>query len=421
MTIDKDRLVELLIEKTSMSREEVKSQLNQLIERILDAAERGKALEITGFGFFYFNDRNELKFDPSEDFRTEINYKYEGLKPVEVKSGRKTSADDSSKEQKRAKEEEDNIEEENEDEAIDISFRYAEMKPVDYKSDWEYSEFHPLNMEDDEFEAEDTDNSYRYAGMKPVERRTAWETSRADSFKTEKTKSEEDDYDSFGSGRAKYRSSKSHKRKKNRTGGIVLAVIIIIAVLIGAYFYFTETRAESNFRLVESGPVTSSPSDPSVPLNPDGESTVPSQVRQENGANVTSRQNLEKEENARLENTQNAEPSGSLQQRTVQSKDVSQSTYGLKGSIVEEANNGYSIVLYSFTDEENANSAARRLKNENYRVMTITRNVDGNRIWRVSVGQFQTLNDARRATSQLPSPYYERNFIQKYSYNSNNR
>ena len=88
MKIDRDKLVELLVEKTSMERSDVEVQLEQLIERILDAARRGKTLEIKEFGSFFFDEDGELKFDPSDELSTEISYKYAGMKPVVLKAER---------------------------------------------------------------------------------------------------------------------------------------------------------------------------------------------------------------------------------------------------------------------------------------------------------------------------------------------
>mgnify|MGYP003132222708 CR=1 FL=1 len=94
MTIDRKKLVDLLIEKTDLSQEEVEIQLDQLIERILDAAERGKALEIKEFGLFFFDQEGDLKFEPSEELSTEISFKYAGMKPVELKPERNTAIPD---------------------------------------------------------------------------------------------------------------------------------------------------------------------------------------------------------------------------------------------------------------------------------------------------------------------------------------
>src|SRR5690625_4111000 len=91
MKIDRERLVDLLVAKTSMERHEVEAQLEQLIERIVSATKRGKALEIKGFGTFYFDSDHELKFDPSRSLSTEISYKYAGMQPVELLPERDTS------------------------------------------------------------------------------------------------------------------------------------------------------------------------------------------------------------------------------------------------------------------------------------------------------------------------------------------
>jgi hypothetical protein len=93
MKIDKQKLVDLLVKKTGMDLAQVEEQLNELIERIQEAAEKGKALEIKGFGMFYFSTEGDLKFDPSEDLQTEANYKYAGMEPVEIKKPRESSDD----------------------------------------------------------------------------------------------------------------------------------------------------------------------------------------------------------------------------------------------------------------------------------------------------------------------------------------
>jgi hypothetical protein len=93
MKIDKSRLIELLSDKTGMAADEVQDQLQQLIDRILDAARRGKALEVKEFGMFYFDESGDLKFDPAEELSTEINFKYAGMEPVELKPAREDESD----------------------------------------------------------------------------------------------------------------------------------------------------------------------------------------------------------------------------------------------------------------------------------------------------------------------------------------
>ncbi len=93
MKIDKQKLIELLVENTGLEPDAVESQLEQLITKIREAAEKGKALEIKSFGMFYYSQQGDLKFDPSEDLETEVNHKYAGMEPVEIKKPESTVDD----------------------------------------------------------------------------------------------------------------------------------------------------------------------------------------------------------------------------------------------------------------------------------------------------------------------------------------
>ena len=84
MTINRDELINLLVEKTDMNRNEVEQQLDELTSRIIDAANRGKALEIKGFGLFYFDEGGDLTFRASDMLDSEINFSHAGMEPVEI-------------------------------------------------------------------------------------------------------------------------------------------------------------------------------------------------------------------------------------------------------------------------------------------------------------------------------------------------
>ena len=98
---------------------------------------------------------------------------------------------------------------------------------------------------------------------------------------------------------------------------------------------------------------------------------------------------------------------------SISASETDQPMYGLSGTVIEEANNGYSIVVHSFRTEEVAMEAAAQLRAEGYRVIVSSRTVNENLVWRVSVGQFETLGAAQQATAQLPEPYNNQNFIQR--------
>jgi len=83
MTIDREKLIQLLVAKTGYDRERVEAQLSELISRIHEAASEGKSFEIEGFGIFTLQD-DELNFEPADELRTEINHKYAGMEPIEL-------------------------------------------------------------------------------------------------------------------------------------------------------------------------------------------------------------------------------------------------------------------------------------------------------------------------------------------------
>jgi cell division septation protein DedD len=96
-----------------------------------------------------------------------------------------------------------------------------------------------------------------------------------------------------------------------------------------------------------------------------------------------------------------------------QPEPVAQDLYGLNGEVQPGIESAFTIVLYSFGSEANANAAIQRLENEGYRAILARRSSsDGSPLWRVSIGQFETSANAQQAISGLPEPYRSQNFIQ---------
>lgn len=355
MKIDKEKLINLLVEKTSSEREEIRNQLDQLIDRILDAAKRGKALEINGFGEFYFDEEGELKFDPAEELSTEISFKYAGMKPVEVKPERQSTIA--------------GLEEETEDESTE---------PDDLEFDG--------STETDEEEKEDFFDEL----LTPEEA---------------ESKTDED---------VKPLSKKPVRRRNDKTGVLILAAIILLAVLIGGYFYFTDMQDQNLNEQTET--VENQAGSDVEESQISGIDDLASEPETENGPEPASGQELTEEEgqtSSEQEGTEEVSDGETAPDGGTSISENGQSAYGLKGSLVELEEAGYSIVLHSFDTEDRAISAAEQLRGDGYRVQITTRTVYENEVWRVSVGQFQSLADAQQATTLLPSPYNTQNFIQR--------
>lgn len=377
MKIDKNNLIDLLVEKTDMEREEIEDQLDQLIERILDAAKRGKALEIKEFGLFYFDEEGELSFDPAEELRTEISFKYAGMKPVELQPERDTSISEPEEtgEDEQYDEWKDEVGDEEEDQTD--PFASAEFKEKEeeseIKNDNLYAPFAPEAMESLEEPVEEEPAS-KMEDIKPVSRQPL-------------------------------------RKRRDPTGVFILIGIILVAVIIGGYFYYigsqTQNLDEQAEATVPASPNTESQENASTDelttTDTETETDGPDQVMADPTQTDTEQQNSDQVSEEQI-----------VSDTDVSTSETEQPMYGLKGSVLEEANtNSYSIVLHSFATEDRANTAAERLRQDGYRVIITSRTVYENMVWRVSVGQFETLRDAQQATTQLPSPYNTQNFIHR--------
>ena len=393
MTIDKKHLVELLVDKTSMNAEEIKNQLDQLIERILDAAKRGKALEIKEFGSFYFDEEGELRFDAAEELSTEISFKYAGMKPVELKPERDTSIPDV----------EDQMEEDEEEDLFGDPFDEYEAEEEaesgtkkDEETDLEEEENAPFDFDDDSDEEDETnesiiDDPFSSEGIEPLEEpvEKEEETTTIENLKT---------------------VPRQPVKRRDNTGIFILIAIVVVAVLVGAYFYYVNTQSQneadttqSSTAQVQSGVNENENTDANAESTP-----AESQPNEGQNAEVTTDPNqaLTAEDQTV---TEQAVSNQGTEEETVPNASISasetdQPMYGLSGTVIEEANNGYSIVVHSFRTEEVAMEAAAQLRAEGYRVIVSSRTVNENLVWRVSVGQFETLGAAPVSYTHLTLP-----------------
>ncbi len=384
MKIDKNKLVDLLVEKTSMEKAEVEKQLEQLIDRIIDAAHRGKALEIKEFGVFYFDDEGELKFDPSKELSTEISFKYAGMKPIELQPERDTAIPLG------VDEDEEKVPEEQTPTADVAETEEAEKKEKREKDKDEADDIFGIEEDDEDFD-------FLSDAVKESEAEMdVWDEVEKEEEKEKKEKE------------AKKPKPQPKQKKKSSAGIWVIAALLLILLLAGLYFIF-----------IDDGFMADEPQQAAVTEQPAPVPDEISVITDENAefaedTEMTPVEPEQEQQNAvsEEEGLQNDQPE-TITQPAVDE----QSTYGLMGSINDEANNGYSIVLHSFNSEENARETAARLSEEGYRVLVSSRTVTGEPVWRVSVGQFETLAQAQENIDRLPSPYNVQNFIHRIQNN----
>jgi len=440
MKINKEKLIELLVDKTNMEKVEVEEQLQQLIQRIVDAAERGKALEIKEFGLFYFNESGDLTFDPSKELSTEINFKYAGMEPVELKPPRDSASGDAvaatdekeeptSKTTKPAEESKPESDTDEDDEGLDDIFGLDDMDEDDEEITAEEPEEEPVSKrpfetpadkvdrEDDPFsgllgdassklsasdkgfkeESSDSDDddevppfpfikdSKKDKGTEePVDKSTE-KVPEKSSPKTPKKSSPKVPVkvEKAPAPKAQKTAKPKTSSKPRRDPVMVVISVVLVFVLVAAAFFVIPGLLE------ESEPVE-------APVETPAEEPLP--PTEADATNVL-------------------EPVEPDEEITVEEEQVEEALYGLLGELVDDANDGFSIVLHSFRQEDVARIKAAELAADGFRVLVSERTVQGQTVWRVSVGQFPTIAEAQERAGDLPSPYNTDNFIQRIQTN----
>ncbi len=132
-------------------------------------------------------------------------------------------------------------------------------------------------------------------------------------------------------------------------------------------------------------------------------------AQQEEAAAVIEEEiSAEDEETVQEELTQNSsEPASALDRGN-----TNFSPYGLTGTEDELLYGAYTIVLHSIPSGTRARWERSRLADEGYKTTLWQATLeDGTLTWRIGVGQFETVDDALAAISDLPEPYHSNHFI----------
>lgn len=445
MKIDRERLVDLLVAKTSMERHEVEAQLEQLIERIVSATKRGKALEIKGFGTFYFDSDHELKFDPSRSLSTEISYKYAGMQPVELLPERDTSitledpldgqedgdaeawasADTDGADLPSELEKSQEAEGTEDATSLAAAAGSAGDESTDGRTDTDHAGTGTPSRDEAEPQlpghAEESvsdragDDEAAPTGV-PLQRSSKTEEPEVSSSEDRKKQASAADKEDLYASREPAMPLLPEKRQGSGAIIWVIILILLVGAALAAYFYFageeeysaqqepvgTEFSTEGS-QGEGSGDVSlSAAGDQALGLvNADGpEDGLPSDPA--SGYSESS------SASAAAQAANGNSPAGMRDPPL----------YGLRGEVIPRANDGYSIVLHSFDEESKTEEVVENLINEGYRTIVGSRTVAGRTMWRVSVGQFETLQDAQNAATELPPPYNTQNFIHRIQLNN---
>lgn len=382
MTINKAKLIELLVERTGLEKEKIEEQLLQLIMRIQQAAGQGKSFQIEGLGTFNVNE-DTLHFDPADTLETEINHKYAGMKPIELIGAFKEVPAAEEEESEAVSMPEDQMQKES-SAGEDLMEKIKEMREELSKPPVPLKEPVADHIEQSGGE-EESKTSFIFDAESAIEE--------------QRPENEEP--------AATTQSAKREKEKSKDPIGTVITIFVIILVIgvSGWLIYDLGLLSALNTNMQLTGQkeqtVQSASGQPGDPLTESSSDQSSSSLTKVNSEGET-------------------DQSASEQQRvnTVSGKEdtdtpVETAAYGLMGTASTRGNDGYTIVVHSLGSKSTSRGIQENLESEGYRTVLTSALVNGSTFWRIGLGQFETVSDAQKAVRMLPEQYKSNHFIKR--------
>ncbi len=368
MRMSHDDLVLLLAETLNAEQEKAEEFLSAWIQSVkTEALEKGE-YHVPGLGTFKEAD-GKLVFSPEDELAVEVNYKYAGMKPIEIMSAFSS----------RQIQEEDHKQPE-------------EVEPVSPQKKGLDAEVEEPGTEEEELETGKKDESGKsfedVFGVDSSEETTpetpdpvppplAYQTPETEpvgvSGSGRKETAEKKEMTATAGKPPKSGKKPASGENQSRVWMLPIAAAFILAVML--YFHFEGHLLHRQY--TEEAMVSDTRSE--AP----GETGIGSEPMEH-----------------RIEATPEEEA------------EAEELPYGLMGAEEELLIGSYTIVLHSIANENRARIEMENLIDEGYKATFWQAQLgNGEHTWRVGVGQFETVSDAENAISRLPEPYRSNNFI----------
>lgn len=358
MKLTHDNLITLLSEALDIDQKDAEKELRNWIDNVqAEVSEKGR-YHVNGLGVFQLKN-DALVFEPEKELEIEVNYKYAGMEPIEIHPPASAGSQDEGQSLQPG------LSEDPEEEATEEASNVDEEKQI--------QDFDPFDLG----ESPD-DPRKQFDEFKSKFEKTEGKIGEEEKSEELNQKASEDE----GAKQKQYkipdqtalrrkREAYSRKRRKEPESKLWLlpiAAAVIVAILL--FFHYQGLILDQRHQADQS---------PTEELaTTDREGTV-------------------------------AEPSEHQIQSTVEEVTPS---YGLRGPVEETIQGAYTIVLHSLSNEERAREQRDILKDQGYKAILMEATApDGGRTWRVGVGQFESVEQAQEAISNLPGRYRDNNFI----------
>ena len=434
--------IQYIARELSISDEESKELLREFSVHLNNELNETASVQLTGFGTLRKDISGiSLELDPS--FAIEINYKYAGMQPIVVSDDFNVGIeeDDEPEVDDREPEVEDEAEVQLEPEIVDERESEVEVDP-------EPEEERESEAEDEaevqlESEVIDERESEVEVDPEPKEERESEEDDLVDEPKIDdgpesevevevggedEDEDEEVDLDDEAKARiakrtASLRSPKKTKRSNLTPIYIGIGVVFIAAVIAGWQFYLKPILDEPTMLVGDSGTEQSNVTE-AMDSNSISEEQEPSAAldNEKNGLEGEASDTMVMNEESTIISPENSTSrlntdsvvSAPIMAKNVAEIPVDQPRYGLMGEVDTRANDGYTLVLFSLSNRQSAMEKYELYRSAGYR--SLLSPVNSSRfglMWRVSIGQFSTVEQALEVAKELPKEIIEDYFITK--------
>jgi outer membrane biosynthesis protein TonB len=427
--------IQYVARELSISEEESQELLRGFSVHLNNELNETDSVQLTGLGTLNKDIYGiSLELDPS--FAIEINYKYAGMQPIIVSDDFNVGIEEEEESEVEVDpdpEEESEVEvdpDPEEESEVEVDPDPEEEPEVDVERDPE-KESEPeeeresvIDKEpDSEQEPEAVDNTEVEVDSEPEE-----ESEGDVEREPEEEQESEPDLDDEAKARIAKRTASLRSPKKTKKSNLTpiyigIGVVFIAAMIAGWQFYLKPILDEPAMLVGDS---STEPSNVTEAIDSDSisEEQQPSAAlyNEKNGLEGEASGTMGMNEESSIispENSASRINTDSVVSAPIMAKNVAeipadQPRYGLMGEVDTRANDGYTLVLFSLSNRQSAMEKYELYRSAGYR--SLLSPVNSSRfglMWRVSIGQFSTVEQALEVAKELPKEIIEDYFITK--------
>ena len=377
--------IQYIARELNISDEESQELLREFSVHLNNELNETASVQLNGLGTLK-KDISGISLDLDPSFAIEINYKYTGMQPIVVSDDFNVGI------------------EENEEPEVDVERELEEEQESVVENE---SEVDNEPEEEPEVDVE----------PEPEEEQESVVENEPEPDLDEEAKAR------IAKRTASLRSPKTAKKSNSTPFYIGIGVVFIAAVIAGWQFYLKPILDEPAMLVGDSGAEQSNVTE-AMDSNSISEDQQPSAAldHEKNGLEGEALDTMVMNEESSIISPENSTSrintdsvvSAPIMAKNVAEIPVDQPRYGLMGEVDTRANDGYTLVLFSLSNRQSAMEKYELYRSAGYR--SLLSPVNSSRfglMWRVSIGQFTTVEQALEVAKELPKDIIEDYFITK--------